>query len=51
MVKAIIKKLLVICFRAIINELVIEYKTRKEVSIETSEAKKESIKEDVQRHG
>ena len=43
MIKTILKKILEICFRAIINELVIEYQSRKEVTYEqTTEAPEES---------
>lgn len=51
MVKTIIKKLLEICFRAIINELVIEYQSRKEVNYEATEVEKKGVEEDVQRNG
>lgn len=51
MFKILIKKILEICFKAIINELVIEYSSRKEVNYEATEVEKESIEKDVQRNG
>lgn len=42
MFKTVIKWLLTVCFKAVINEIVVEYSSRKEVSYEkTSQAPEE----------